>query len=86
MLSKAQGGTIRVDKLFPLLSFPSTISHDRLFNNSVSLHHTLICLMVSSHGIYSEVCAQLRNWSRLAYFSGSHKDFMTAPLSVMLPS
>lgn len=47
---------LRVDKLFSLLSFPTAISHDRLFNNTVSLHCTLICLMVSPHENYSEIC------------------------------
>lgn len=46
---------LRLDKLFSLLSFPTAISHDRLFNNTASLHHTPICVMVSPHENSSEI-------------------------------
>lgn len=63
---------LRVDKLFSLLSSPTAISHDRLFNNTVSLHRALICLMVSPHENYSEICDRFWNRVGCTHFSVAH--------------
>lgn len=51
---------LRGDKLFSSLLFPAVISHDRLFNNTLSLHHTPVCLMVSPRENYSDISSALQ--------------------------
>lgn len=63
---------LRVDKRFSLLSFPAAIFHDRLFNNTVSLHRTPICLMVSPHESYWEICDRFWNGVGCTQFSVAH--------------